>query len=521
MTRPALIDALLERGVFDHPVESIRVVETHISFVLLTGSYAYKIKKPVDLGFLDFTTLARRKHFCEEELRLNRRLAPDLYVDVVPICGSVDAPVLGGEGIPFEYCVRMRQFDSRQEIDRLLGEGAVTAPHFDRFAADLAAFHDAVDVAAPHSEFGDRASLRRQVMDNFEQCEPCRAQLEVPQRLERLRAWSEASLERLDDRFAERKRDGHVRECHGDLHAANMVLVDERIVAFDCLEFSPRLRWIDTMSEIAFVLMDLDFRARPDLARRFLNCYLEHGGDYAGLSVLRHYLVYRAMVRAKVACIRLRQEGAGEGEHGHALAEFRDHVGLAARYTEQPPSPWLALTHGLSGSGKTFVTDAVLERIDAVRVRSDVERKRLHGLAPAQRSGSGVDEGLYQRQASAATYERLARVAEQIVLAGYPAIVDATFLERAQRQAMRRLAERLGVPFVILEFVAPYELLAQRVGARLAGAADASEATLEVLARQRDRDEALDADERALALEIDAGADGRADRIAERLQALH
>ncbi len=520
MSRPALIDALLERGVFGHPVDSIRVVETHISFVLLTGRYAYKIKKPVDLGFLDFSTLERRKHFCEEELRLNKRLAPDLYVDVVPICGSVDAPVLGGEDAPLEYCVRMRQFDTRQEIDRLLAEEAVTAPHFDRLAADLAAFHDAVDVAGPDSEFGDRASLRRQVMDNFDQCEPCRARLEVPQRFERLRAWSEASLERLDDRFGERKRDGHVRECHGDLHAANMVLVDGRIVAFDCLEFSPRLRWIDTMSEIAFVLMDLDFRARPDLARRFLNRYLEHGGDYAGLSVLRHYLAYRAMVRAKVACIRLRQEGAGEGERAHALAEFRDHVGLAARYAERPPSPWLAVTHGLSGSGKTFVTDAVLERIDAVRVRSDVERKRLHGLAPAQRSGSGLDEGLYRRQASAATYERLERVAEQIVLAGYPAIVDATFLERAQRHAMRRLAERLGVPFVILEFVAPYEVLARRVGARLAGTADASEATLEVLARQRDRDEALDAGERALALEIEAGAEADADAIAQRLGAL-
>ncbi len=520
MTRAELVDALCSPAALGHPIEMPRVVETHISYVLLTGSYAYKLKKAVDLGFLDFSTLALRKHFCEEELRLNRRLAPELYLEVVPICGSEQAPVVGGPGPAIEYAVKMRQFDGRQEVDRLLAAGAVGAAHIDRLAADLAAFHDGVDVAAADSPFGERDSLRQQVMDNFEQSAPCKQRLEHPDVLGRLRAWTETSLGDNAERFRQRKREGRVRECHGDLHAANMVMVDDRIVAFDCLEFSPRLRWIDTMSEIAFTLMDLDYRHRRDLSRRLLGRYLEHGGDYEGLSVLRHYLVYRAMVRAKVACIRMRQETAGDDAREVAVGEFRSHVGLAERYAEQQPSPWLAITHGLSGSGKTYVTDHLLERIDAIRVRSDIERKRLFGLAALARSGSALDAGLYTRDASDATYRRLAALAEGVVRAGYPVIVDATFVERERRDAFRRLAARHRIPFAIIDFQASREVLADRVRRRAARGADPSEATLEVLARQLDRDEPPGGEESVFTITVDSETEVDVAALARRLNAI-
>ena len=289
--------------------EAVEVVETHISWVLLAGDYAYKIKKAVNLGFLDFSTLEKRRFYCAEELRLNRRLAPDLYLEVVPIAGSADHPVLNGPGPAIEYAVKMRRFPQACLLDQVLLRGELTPETIDAIARRIADFHGRTAIADNESPFGTPERAHLPVAENFAQIRPRLRDNEDLIRLDELERWSEREYQARFNALAARKARGLIRECHGDLHLGNMALLDGEAVPFDCIEFSDNLRWIDVISEAAFLAMDLQDRGRPDLARRFLNAYLEQTGDYEGLEVLRYYLVYRAMVRAKVACIRAGQDG--------------------------------------------------------------------------------------------------------------------------------------------------------------------------------------------------------------------
>jgi uncharacterized protein len=479
---PPLIQALHRPACYDHPVRDIRLVETHISWVLLTGPYAYKLKKPVNLGFLDFSSLEKRRFFCEEELRLNRRLAPSLYLEVVSIAGSPDSPALHGTGEAIEYAVKMVQFPEEARLDRMLARGELGPSHIDLLARELAEFHGRVAVAGGDKPFGDPDRVYEPVRQNFIQIRP-RIEAGDQAPLQRLESWSDTSFAELRMTFEHRKRRGFIRECHGDAHLANMVWLEERAMLFDCLEFSANLRWIDVMSELAFLVMDLDDRGRPDLARRALNGYLEHTGDYAGLAVFRFYQVYRALVRAKVACIRLSQSGLSNAEKNRTHEEYRGYANLAGRYT-QPPPPALIITHGLSGCGKTWLSQHLLEALGAVRVRSDIERKRLHGLTPAERSGSGIDSGIYAADASRRTYARLAELATTILRAGHSVIVDAAFLKYSQRDQLHAVANELRVPFVILDIRTPEDILRQRLRLRARQQHEVSEAGLTVLDHQ-------------------------------------
>ncbi len=498
---PPLIQALHRPACYDHPVRDVRLVETHISWVLLTGSYAYKIKKPVNLGFLDFSSLEKRRFYCEEELRLNRRLAPLLYLEVIPITGSPESPVLGGHGEPIEYAVKMVQFPEETRLDRLLARGELGPPHIDLLARELAEFHGRIAVAGNDKPFGDPDHVLEPVRQNFIQIRP-RIEAADQAQLRRLEIWSELTFAELRRTFEERKQGGFIRECHGDAHLANMVWREERVLLFDCLEFSDNLRWIDVMSELAFLVMDLDDRGRPDLAHRALNAWLEHTGDYAGLALFRFYQVYRALVRAKVACIRLSQEGLSDEQKNQVRKEYRGYADLAERYT-QPAPPALLITHGLSGSGKTWLSQQLLEGFDVVRVRSDVERKRLHGLAPGARSGSGIASGIYSADASERTYAHLAQLAATILRAGHRVIVDAAFLKREQRERLRAVAQQEHVPFVILDIRVAENILRQRLRQRAGQKNEVSEAGLTVLEHQLTTAEPLTNDEQRLALSVD------------------
>lgn len=499
---PSLIRALQDAALYDHPVAGFCVIETHISWVLLTGPYAYKIKKAVDLGFLDFSTLEKRRFYCEEELRLNRRLAPALYRDVVAITGSPGHPALNGAGAPLEYAVRMAQFDPAAQFDRLLAAGRLTPELLTRFAGGLARFHAEIARATADDGYGTPAAVIEPAEENFAQIALPPGFMAEAARLRELRDACAQASERLRPLFERRKAGGFVRECHGDLHLGNITLHDGEPLAFDCLEFSDRLRWIDVMSEVAFLAMDLDARGRGDLGLHFLNDYLHHSGDYEGLALLRYYQSYRALVRAKVEGIRLGQTGPAEPA---AYDVLRGYLRLAGAYARPRPCA-LVITRGLSGSGKTTHSDALLAACGMIRARSDVERKRLFGHAPGARTRSEVDTGLYTREAGERTYRRLEELAAAIVGAGYTALIDATFLKTAQRAPFRALAARLGVPFLILDFQAAEPLLRARIEARARAGHDASEATLAVLARQLETREALTADERAAAITIDTGA---------------
>ena len=312
-----------------------------------------------------------------------------------------------------------------------------------------------------------------------------------------LEAWCQRTFAARRRDFRARKRHGFVRECHGDMHLGNMILLDDDVVIFDCIEFNDNLRWIDVASDVAFLTMDLEDRGRPDLAYRFLNGYLEATGDYGLLLLLPFYLIYRATVRAKVAGIRLGQSDLSPAEAAQVREAFGSYLDLADRYT-RPSRPRLLITHGLSGSGKTFATQQLVEATGAIRIRSDVERKRLFGLAPLERSTGRSELDLYAPDVTRRTYAHLARQAARVVEAGFTVVVDATFLKRAQRDAFRRLAAKLGVPFTLLEFRAHAETLRRRVARRSAHADDASEADLAVLHGQLATLEPLTADRAGL-----------------------
>ncbi|MFH1494879.1 MAG: AAA family ATPase [Pseudomonadota bacterium] len=493
---PELIRALLEPARYDHPVSTVELIETHISWVLLTGSYAYKIKKPVNFGFLDFSTLEKRRFYCAEELRLNRRFAPKLYLEVTPIGGTPQHPVLNGDSAPIEYAVKMRQFPQEVLLDRMLENGLLSPAEVDEIALQVARFHAMIATNPAPAEFGTPAAVQHPVLENFAQIVERVNGRPEGKMLAALEAWSKTEFTRLRESLAARKENNYIRECHGDLHLGNMAWIDGAVTLFDCIEFNPCLRWIDVMSDAAFVIMDLHDRGRSDLAQRFLNTYLVHSGDFSGLCVLNYYLVYRAMVRAKVACIRGCQQGLDERQQQLAWEQARSYLALASRFT-QVSRPWLMITHGYSGSGKTTATQTLLEHSSAIRVRSDVERKRLFGLAPQEHSQSGLKTGIYSPEAHRQTYQHLEQVARETLQAGYPAIVDAAFLKLAERKVFQALAKALQIPFVILHLQADETTLRQRITGRQESGKDASEANLQVLELQLNNSEGLTTEETA------------------------
>jgi len=501
-----LIEAL-RRRLQSQTGRAVRVVETHISWVLLDGRHAWKIKKPVRLGFLDFAELETRRRYCFEELRLNRRLAPEIYEAVVAVRGSPQDPRLDVDDAcdddpPIEYALRMKQFAAGALLSEKIADGSVEASQIDRFARRIAAFHESAARAGPDSRHGspeEIAATTAQLLDGLD------AQLGAG-RCAELRVWLDAQCRGLRSVFERRRVDGWIRECHGDLHLANVVVLDEQVTAFDCIEFDPALRWIDVQCDIAFLFMDLVAHERADLAYRFLDAWLQHSGDHAGVAVLRFYAVYRALVRTLVAAIR-RTQGFDAGG--------ADYLALAGRLARER-APRLLITHGLSGSGKSFVAQRLLERSGAIRLRSDVERKRLFGLRALERSAARIDGGIYGPEATRRTFGRLRELASGLLEAGWPVIVDATFLRAGERRAFADLARELGVPFSILHCHADPELLRQRVKAREAAADDPSEADLAVLERQLAGHDALDEVERAHAIDVDTGRPTDIDDIALR-----
>lgn len=449
------------------------VLETHISWILLAGTRAYKVKKPVRTAFLDYAGLAERLHCCREEVRLNARFAPGLYLGVVPISGTAAGPVLDGRGPAIEYAVAMQRFPDGALFSERLASGALQPADIDDLAALLARFHRDAPVAPADSGYGSSRGKREGVR-NLLQAIGSRGGVRS------LRAWLDAEHRKLSPAWDRRAATGHVRECHGDLHLANIVRLAGGVAAFDAIEFDPALRWIDVLDDAAFPVMDLAAQGRWDLAFRLLNGWLDATGDHEALPLLRHAAVQRALVRALAEQMRHpRRAGAG-----------RIYLDNAREWT-LPAQPQLTIMHGLPGSGKTFVSQQLLERQRAIRLRSDVERKRLFGIAPqASSRASGLD--IYTPEASARTYGRLLELAQAALGAGFPVILDAAFLQRDRREQARALARSLAVPFSIVSCEAPHQLLQSRLRARRG---DASEADASVLARLQAIGEPLDASE--------------------------
>ena len=511
-----LVQALKNPALYDHPVTHWQVLETHISWVLLTGSFAYKIKKPVDLGFVDFSTLEKRHTSCLEEVRLNKRLAPELYMGVVHISGSPERPILGSGGPPIEYAVQMKQFPLEATLDHVVTRGELDPKHLDQLAIDIARFHGTISVADAGSLFGTPKLIAKTVQEVIEEIS-LQQDVFLPQEsFQEILRWMGHEHARLKSGFATRKAGGYIRECHGDMHLANLVLLQGQIVPFDGIEFSEPLRWIDVMNDLAFPVMDLMARGRSDLGYRLLNAYLEETGDYLGVSVFRYYQVYRALVRAKVASIGLNQSGK-DGNKTPVFAEQLHRYLTVARKSIRSNLTGIILMHGVSGSGKTTISQSLLESIGAIRVRSDVERKRLFDVETTTRSRDEEQKRLYGQRATDETYQRLLELTEILVDAGYPVIVDATFLQERFRKNFQRLTKEHSIPFVIVDIHASPSTIGKRVTARLTKGQDASDADVGVVLKQEQSQDPLTKSEMPYVVRIDSEEIFTPDAIREML----
>lgn len=521
-----LIQALLNPAVFSHygEVSECSLIETHVSWIILTGRHAYKIKKPLNLGFLDFSTLTKRKYYCDEEIRLNRRLAPTLYLGVIGITGSpadptlhaLDKPISGSSDLDyFEYAVKMNQFPQEAQIDRKLSSNNLLPRNIDAIANMIADFHQCIRVSDNIDQFGTPEHVMHPVRENFKQIRDNLSNGNNLPLISQLEEWCNSKYLTLKPLLVERKVQGFIRECHGDLHLRNLAWVDDAPLAFDCLEFNPDLYWIDVINEIAFLVMDLDDHEQPAMAQRLLNSYLEKTGDYMGVTLLPFYLVYRALVRAKIDAIRANQSTVNAQEKVQIMQEFKSYLRLAYLYT-QNNTPRLIITRGLSGSGKTTNTQALLESIKAIRIRSDVERKRLLGNLPKDKRIS-IEEGIYSQDSTHKTYQILYDLAKNTLASGYSVIVDATFISLEKRLLFKKLSDIMRVPFVILEFTASSETLRKRIALRHN---DASDADSTVLDSQLTQWQALEEYEQAYTISIDTEKQKNLASLIEKVESI-
>ncbi|MFT5706335.1 MAG: aminoglycoside phosphotransferase family enzyme/predicted kinase [Oceanospirillaceae bacterium] len=463
-----LIEALQNPACYPHSVTlPIQVIETQVSWVLLTGQYAYKLKKSLNFGFLDFSSLEKRQFCCEEELRLNQRLAPDIYQVVVTINGSIEVPLVSATDYRdfdehdsnaqsasidnervLEFAVRMQQFDPEAGLDHLLQANQFKTQWIDELAVQLAQFHLQLPTVASNSPWGEASNIWQLVSDNFlHTLDFCQNPLDQ-QQLSTLYAQTTAQYTALADVFKDRRQQGFIRECHGDLHLGNVTCYQDKLRLFDCIEFNLQFRWIDTCSDLAFLLMDLEANNKHTWANLALNRYLDITGDYQCLLLLNFYKSFRSMVRAKVATL------GDQANH----ATFTKYLKLTQSYQKKPAAR-LIIMHGLSGSGKSHLSHKIIESIDAIRIRSETERNRLH--KELQKKGKNID--LHSPEINARLSQHLITLTEQLLKQGYTVLVDGTFLKQHFRQKYLAIAEKLNVNIKIISCECDDKLMEARL----------------------------------------------------------
>lgn len=511
-TAPRLIQSLLDSRAYPHSITRFEVLETHISWIILTGRFAYKIKKPVKLPFVDFSTLADREHFCREELELNRQWSPELYLEVVPIGGSCDHPVVGGDGVAIEYALKMREFPQEARLDNQLEKGLVNVADMCELAEHVADAHSRATVSDDDS-VSAMQHIGARMLENFTPAAPY-LEAQVATRLE---SWTKTQLDALAPILQHRHENGYVRECHGDLHLRNLVRLESGIAAFDCVEFSAELRTIDVMSDVAFLVMDLAARGRQDLGYAFLNRYLELTGDYAGIATLDLYVGYHCMIRAKVAAISAREHEV-QGVTSDDRDEVEFYANVAIQWIDRPP-PCLIAMYGYSGSGKTWLSSRLMRRLPAIRIRSDIERKRLHHLPETASSGSRVGLDLYTEGARGRVYDRLIRLSALIRRAGHNVIVDASHLDHRDRERLKASAKELGEAPIWVCTRAPEQTLIDRLRRRETDGAHVSEANEAVLRHQLATAAELTATEQARAVVV-SGSSPAVDDVVSKIEQL-
>jgi aminoglycoside phosphotransferase family enzyme/predicted kinase len=483
---PDHIAALLRPEAYAHPVDEIELIQTHISWVLLAGAYVYKVKKPLDLGFLDFTTLARRRSACRQEVMLNRRLCHDTYLGVVALRELDGAYRFDGPGRIMDYAVTMRRLPQEHMLDQILTAGTATPEMLDAVAEKIAAFHRRSTTSATIARFGSIATIRRNWDENFEQTAPFVGDTIRDAQYAFLRAYVRAILRRKREDFEQRRREGRVRDCHGDLRASAVCFVtDADICIYDCIEFNRRFRYSDVASEVAFLAMDLESLGHPELSWRFVDRYCRVAGDPGLFEVLDFYRCYRAYVRGKVDSFRAVEPEVDPGERERARLAARRRFALAVSFAARDRPPVLLIMCGLSGSGKSVVAGELAADLGLTRISSDDVRKVRAGLRPTERRRESFQAGLYAPSVTDATYREMLRRAGEQLRAGASVVLDATFSHQRWRRLARNLADDAGALFLCVECRADETEIRRRLLVREQDDTAVSDATWDIYLAQR------------------------------------
>lgn len=476
-----LIEALKSPSFYPDSPEEVRVVATHISYLFFTGKYVYKVKKPVDFGFLDFTTLEKRRFFCQQEVKLNSRLSPDVYLGVEEIKEADGQLSLGGSGKTVEYAVKMRELPKEGMLTRLVSEGLATLELMDRIAFKIALFHREAETSPEIAEFGNISAVKKNVQENFIQTVHYIGKSISKDQYDFISERTRDFIEKNKGVFAKRKTEGRIRDCHGDMHMGSICIEGECVHIFDCIEFNDRFRYSDTAADIAFLTMDIEFNSRFDLSAALLKSYIRYSGDADLPLLLRFYKSYRAYVRGKVMSFLLDEKEVPDEQKKKALVSAKGYFGLAYSYLMQPT---MIIMSGLMGTGKTAAARLLGGAIGAGVVRSDVVRKKLAGISQDEHRYDDYGKGIYTKEFSEKTYAELHREAMECLDAGRPVILDASYSSRAEREKAASVARKKGARFFIIECLCDEETVKSRLTGRM-GEKEASDGRWEIYGRQK------------------------------------
>ena len=461
---PEMVEALLSPKAYPEAPKQIELVQTQMSFVLLTDDYVYKVKKPVDLGYLDYTTLDKRQFYCQREVELNRRLCPEVYLGVVPITRSRGGFFIGGQGKVMEYAVKMRHLPQEAMMDVLLANNQVLPEMISSVAQKLVEFHQRAETNASISTFGDLDTIAKNTEENFTQTEKYIGNSISREKYQHIKDYTGSFIEKNVSLFYKRITDGRIRDCHGDLHAAH-ICFSNGICIYDCIEFNDRFRYCDVASEVAFLAMDLDHYGRADLSDSFVNAYIDRSQDNELLQLLNFYKCYRAYVRGKVESFKLDDPYIAEAEKRQTLEIASSYFDLADSYIRSKPI--LLITSGLVGTGKTALAQALAKRLGLVVIASDITRKQLASIPITEHRFEEFDTGIYSAEFSQKTYDTMFAKAKHVLTKGGSVIIDASFIKAKERLRAKELAEEVNADFFILECVLDEESIKQHLAERL------------------------------------------------------
>jgi uncharacterized protein len=472
-----LITRMQQPDFYPHDVaEKIELIQTHASYVFLTGKYVYKLKKPVNFGFLDYSTLAKRKDCLETELRLNKKIASELYLEVIPISNCDNQFNLNGSGGIVEYALKMRQFPQENLFINLLTANKLSGDRFKELGKIVAQFHFSAETNDYIRSFGTIPKIRVAFDENYQQTQKYVDIVQTKKQLVTTQAFTDCFFAQRQELFQERIEQHKIKECHGDLHLKNICLWQDKIQLFDRIEFNEAFRFVDTMYDVAFTFMDLEAHQKPEFANVFLNSYLEHTGDWRGLLILPLYLCRQAYVRAKVNSFLLDDPQINQTNRQEIEETASDYYRQAYQYTQSQAGS-LILMSGLSGSGKSTVASKIAREKGAIQIRSDAVRKHLAGI-PVDESG---EDAIYSDEMTEKTYDRLLELGITLAKEGFSVILDAKYDRSQHRQQAITRAEVNNIPLKIIYCTAPQAVLRDRLNKRQG---DVSDATADLITTQ-------------------------------------